>query len=85
MNFRRYNKKNLRKILPITVHELSCRYIDSVGFFLSMANKLFLKSSDPTMRQILFWDKFIVPASRVLDAMLGYKFGKNLILVAVKK
>jgi len=77
-HFRRYSKKNLRNILPTTLHELSCRYIDSVGFFLSLANKLFLKSSDPTMRQILFWDKFIVPASRVLDAMLGYKFEKKI-------
>jgi SAM-dependent methyltransferase len=84
-HFRRYNKTTLRNILPNSLHELSCRYIDSVGFFLSMANKLFLKSPDPTKNQILFWDRVIVPASRILDAILGYCFGKNLILIAVKK
>ena len=84
-HFRRYNKSMLRNILPNSMHELSCRYIDSVGFFLSMANKLFLKSSDPTKRQILFWDRVVVPLSRILDMILGYNFGKNLILVAIKK
>jgi 2-polyprenyl-3-methyl-5-hydroxy-6-metoxy-1,4-benzoquinol methylase len=84
-HFRRYNKRMLRNILPNSLQELSCRYIDSVGFFLSMANKLFLKSSDPTKKQILFWDTVIVPFSKILDAILGYSFGKNLILVAVKK
>jgi SAM-dependent methyltransferase len=84
-HFRRYNKRMLRNILPTSLHELSCLYIDSVGFFLSMANKLFLKNPDPTKRQILFWDRVVVPLSRILDAIIGYSFGKNLIFIAVKK
>ena len=84
-HYRRYNKKMLREILPNNLSEISCKYIDSAGFFLSLANKLILKSSDPTMQQILFWDKFIVPISMKLDRLINFNFGKNLVFIAEKK
>lgn len=83
-HFRRYDKKSLRSILPEGLTELCCLYIDSAGYFLSLANKYILKSAEPTLSQIIFWDRVVVPISMVLDKCFGYRFGKNLILVACK-
>ena len=84
-HFRRYNKDTLLKVLPKSIYVTSVRYIDSAGFFLSLANKYFLKSSDPNLAQILFWDRFVLPISTVLDFCLGYRFGKNIVLVGQKR
>ena len=83
-HFRRYNKKTLRNIVPKDIKELCNLYIDSAGFFLSLANKFILKSSDPSLKQIVFWDRVIVPISVFFDKIFNYKFGKNLIYVGYK-
>jgi ubiquinone/menaquinone biosynthesis C-methylase UbiE len=83
-HFRRYNKKMLRKIIPNNFIELESRYIDSAGFFLSAANRFLLKSSDPSIHQIKFWDTLIVPLSIKLDKIFNYRFGKNIVFIAVK-
>lgn len=83
-HFRRYSKKTLRNILPEDIREISNSYIDSAGFFLSLANKFILRSSEPSLNQILFWDRIIVPISIVLDKFLNYQFGKNLVFIGYK-
>lgn len=84
-HFRRYNKKIIRGIIPDSMREISFKYIDSVGLFLNLANKYLLKSSNPKLNQILFWDRCIVPISKLVDRMLNYHFGKNLVCVLKKE
>ena len=84
-HFRRYNKEMLKNVLPENHTLKSLQYIDSVGFFLSLANKYILKSSNPTSKQVLFWDRIIVPISFILDKLLLHTFGKNLIMFSTKK
>ena len=84
-HFRRYNKEMLKNVLPKNHKLISLQYIDSVGFFLSLGNKYLLKSSNPTSKQVLFWDRVIVPISFILDKLLFHTFGKNLIMFSTKK
>jgi SAM-dependent methyltransferase len=56
-------------------------YLDSFGFFASAANRLLLRQSMPTLRQILFWDRLLVPISRLLDPLLFRCFGKSVIAI----
>lgn len=84
-HYRRYNKSMLLDILPAGYNVKVLKYLDSLGFFLSLANKIFLKQSKPSLSQILFWDKYIVPISKILDPILGFNFGKSVLLVATKK
>ena len=49
-----------------------------MGMGLSLANRALLKQSQPTLRQILFWDRYVVPV-QVLDPMLAYRFGKSVL------
>ena len=84
-HYRRYNRKTLKSIQP---HELKCissRYYDSMGYFASLANKVFLKQKNPSQHQVQFWDKWMVPASRVTDKIFFHCFGKSIIAIWKKK
>ena len=78
-HFRRYSRTRLAQITPIncTVHKLI--YLDSAGMLLSTANKLFLRQSMPTLEQILFWDQFVVPVSKILDRLFSFNLGKSVV------
>lgn len=83
-HYRRYTKRSLRNILPecVKVHKLI--YIDSVGFFLAILNKHILKAELPSKFQIRFWDKAIIPISKILDRLLSYSIGKTVIMIGTK-
>ena len=83
-HFRRYNKKMLLHAIPEELNIKWCRYVDSVGSISSKINKLFLKQEYPTKNQILFWDRILIPLSRLIDPLIGYSAGKSLLLVAQK-
>jgi hypothetical protein len=55
--------------------------LDSVGFFASAANRFMLAATMPSVRQIAFWDKVLVPVSRVLDNVTGHKLGKSIVAI----
>lgn len=80
-HFRRYDKAGLLKIAPAGSTVAACRYLDSVGMLASLANKFVLKSGSPTSAQIKLWDGVMVPMSRVLDRMVGYRLGKSIVCV----
>lgn len=83
-HYRRYNSKMLRSIIPNGMRVIKMRYLDSVGLFASLANKLILKSANPTRKQILLWDRAMVTASRLIDPLLAYRAGKSIICVLEK-
>lgn len=56
-----------------------CEYLDSCGLFASAANRLLLRQALPTLKQILFWDRLLVPMSRVIDPLLSRRVGKTVI------
>jgi SAM-dependent methyltransferase len=84
-HFRRYTKTMLVDIVGQPLQVEWCHYLDLFGSLASKANKLFLKQSQPSKGQVLTWDRFIIPASKLFDKPTGYKSGKSLLLVAKKK
>lgn len=78
---RRYSRQGLLACTPpgLTVVRAIC--LDSVGLLASLANHALLKQSMPTPRQIRSWDRLMVPASRVVDRLVGYRFGKSVLVV----
>lgn len=78
-HFRRYNKKLLLNEINNNFLTKELFYIDSVGFFASLANKLFLKEELPSINQIKFWDRYMVTSSRLIDRIVFRTFGKSLI------
>jgi len=78
---RRYGLGQLRALRPKGCEPVFCRLLDSVGFFASLANRLALRQNNPTARQIAVWDRLMVPLSRTLDPLLGFRFGKSALAV----
>jgi hypothetical protein len=84
-HYRRYSRDSLKAVVPAEFEIEQLRYLDSVGYFASLVNKMFLKQSMPTLKQVTFWDRVMVPVSRITDRLLGFNFGKSVLLVARKK
>jgi 2-polyprenyl-3-methyl-5-hydroxy-6-metoxy-1,4-benzoquinol methylase len=80
-HFRRYSRLTLADLTPEGSIQVRLRYLDSTGLLASLANRLVLKASLPTRRQILIWDRFMVPFSRILDPLLGHRAGKSILAV----
>jgi SAM-dependent methyltransferase len=78
-HYRRYSKKTLKAISPPGLKLVKLNYMDSIGMFASIANKVSLKSASPNARQIAFWDKVMVRMSKVVDPVLGYTVGKSIL------
>jgi hypothetical protein len=78
---RRYNAVSLMAVTPPRCRLRTCFMLDSAGFFASFANRFMLAATMPSARQIAFWDKVLVPVSRVLDNVTGHKFGKSIVAV----
>lgn len=80
-HFRRYTKKTLGAAAPPELRIEKLVYLDAVGMAASLANRLFLQSAMPAHSQIQVWDRLMIPASRVLDPLLGYTAGKSVLAV----
>ena len=82
---RRYTVATLTALTPETLDVINTRYLDSLGACLSAANRLVLRRSMPTTANILFWDRYVVPASRVFDHALGRFVGRSVVCIWKKK
>jgi SAM-dependent methyltransferase len=80
-HFRRYTLAQLKALDPPGVSFQAGFYLDSIGALTSVANRLFLKQSTPTARQIHVWDHLFVPCSRVADPIIGRSFGRSVVAV----
>ena len=76
---RRYSRQSLLAAAPPHLELVSMRYLDSVGMLASLGNKLVLGSSMPTAAQIKLWDSWMVPCSRLVDPVFGYRLGKSIL------
>ncbi len=78
-HYRRYSLAALAATAPPDLEPVTLRYLDSVGLLASSANRLLLKASMPNQNQILTWDRLMVPVSRWIDALLGWRVGKSVL------
>jgi SAM-dependent methyltransferase len=84
---RRYKKGELREKLSLAqFHIESIQYHDCAGFFAALAVRYLASGKVQLSRnKIVIFDRIIFPLSRFFDAMgVGYLFGKNISVTAVK-
>jgi SAM-dependent methyltransferase len=79
-HYRRYNRTMLEALTPPGLTLVSLKYLDSVGLLASLSNR-FLKQRMPTSGQIKLWDTWMVPLSKVVDPIVGYRIGKSILSV----
>jgi ubiquinone/menaquinone biosynthesis C-methylase UbiE len=83
-HYRRYDRESLQSCTPPSARLEKMKYLDCVGLIASGGNKLVLRQSAPSLRQILFWDKYMVPMSKVFDPLIGHRVGKSIAAVWVR-
>jgi SAM-dependent methyltransferase len=81
---RRYSRASLRAIAPPGYREERIWYLDSAGMLASVFNRYLQRSGSPSRGQVLLWDRVLVPVSRVLDRLLGFRLGKSVLAVWIK-
>ncbi len=80
-HFRRYSLSGLCALAPPGMSLARAIYLDSVGALASVANRLLLRKASPSLRQVLFWDRVLVRASKFVDPILAHQVGKTGIVV----
>lgn len=80
-HLRRYTRSSLLATAPPSLNKIRVRYLDSAGLTASLANRLVLKRSMPTVAHILFWDRLLIPCSILLDPFLGFCAGKSVLAI----
>jgi len=78
-HFRRYTARSLRSVGPPSLSPTRFFYLDAVGMAASLANRVLLRQSAPTIAQVEFWDRRIVPVSIVVDRLLLRSCGRSVI------
>jgi SAM-dependent methyltransferase len=78
---RRYTRRSLIAIEPAGFHLAACSYLDSAGLLAAMAECCVPMNPTPSPQRIAFHDAALVPLSRRLDRLIGYRFGLSLLAV----
>lgn len=78
-HYRRYDKKMFQGLTPHGCKLEKMIYLDSAGMATSLVNRLILSQAMPTVNQILFWDRRIIPVTKWFDRLIGYRFGRSLL------
>ncbi|RPJ22806.1 MAG: class I SAM-dependent methyltransferase [Chloroflexi bacterium] len=78
-HYRRYDKKMYRALTPQCCTLEKMIYLDSVGMTTSLINRLVLSQSMPTVDQIIFWDRRLIPITKWIDRLIYYSFGRSLL------
>lgn len=86
-HYRRYTKKSLLALFSKSEFEINnVKYVDVMGIFATILYKyLPTNNASTSKRGLKFFDRFLVPGTILLDRLLGYRIGKNLLIVATKR
>lgn len=80
-HLRRYNKEQLRSLMPPGWIQVKMAYLDSIGALLSLGNLVGPRQAVPSSWQIAIWDRLCIPASRIIDSVLGGRCGKSVLAI----
>lgn len=80
-HYRRYSISTLLNLTPPSLTKVISLYLDSFGLLASLGNRFFLNASLPSRKQILLWDRLLVPLSKLFDPLTNYHIGKSVLVV----
>ncbi|MFZ4766064.1 MAG: class I SAM-dependent methyltransferase [Roseimicrobium sp.] len=76
---RRYDRASLQRLKSNELAMEKFFFLDAAGFLLSSANRWMLRQSMPTLSQIQFWDRWVIPLSRWVDPLVGRSVGRSIV------
>ncbi len=76
---RRYDAGQLARKVSSRLAQEKLLYLDAAGLGASAWNAFIGRLPQISRRQLRFWDSVLIPISRVLDPLLGFRFGKSIL------
>ena len=84
-HFRRYTRGSLREVLEAAGFEVvRCRYMNCVGVPGWFLTNRILKQQSQSTKQVRFFDTYVVPITRRIEALLPPPFGMSVVGIARK-
>lgn len=80
-HYRRYTRSSLAVLKPENCRMVKMIHLDAPGVLTSLTNRYLLRQDYPTEKQILFWDRHLIPVSKVIDRLLAYRIGRSIIAI----
>jgi hypothetical protein len=74
-----YNRAWLLRCAPPSTQPILVSYPNSAAYLFSLVNRMILQQYGPTLNQVLFRDKYILPVFLFIDLLLGFRFGKSIL------
>lgn len=81
---RRYTKSSLQAIAPDALELRRLFYMESAGIFLLMINKFLFRRRYPARITVRFWDRIMIPISKLADRITRHTVGKTIIGIWTK-
>jgi SAM-dependent methyltransferase len=70
----RYTRRSLAAVAPAEMIRVRLRCLDSAGALLAQGRRRV--GAEPAAAEVVRWDRYVVPVSRCLDAVTGYRVGR---------
>jgi len=83
-HLRRYTRRSLAEAVGRSLTVERAFHLDAGGALLSLGNRLLLRRRGPSAGQIAFWNRVVVPLSRVADPLLLHRLGRSVVVIARK-
>jgi SAM-dependent methyltransferase len=83
-HLRRYTRRSLAAVVAGSLTVERAFHLDAGGALLSLGNRLLLRRRGPSAGQIAFWNRVVVPLSRVADPLLLHRLGRSVVVIARK-
>jgi SAM-dependent methyltransferase len=80
-HYRRYDRRSIAALTPPALALERVLMLDAVGMLASAANRFVLRQDAPTARQVGFWNRWLVPSSRLVDPLVGHRFGRSVLAI----
>ena len=81
-HFRRYSARTMAALTPPPLLSLErLLLLDVVGMLASAANRFLLRQEGASPRQVRFWDRWLVPSSRLVDPIFRHRLGKSVLAI----
>jgi SAM-dependent methyltransferase len=80
-HYRRYVRSMFAASYAGSLRQQVILHLDSLGLLVSLGNRLFLRSAMPTPQQLTFWDRRLVPISRIIDKIIRYRLGRSILAI----
>ncbi|MCX6838860.1 MAG: class I SAM-dependent methyltransferase [Verrucomicrobia bacterium] len=81
-HYRRYTKEQFSLLFQARGVIEKIGHLDAPGTMLSLANRCLLRRGNPTLDQIRFWDRWVIPIARVIDPLVAHSFGRSVYCIA---